>query len=273
MAKQKPVIDSLNDAFNAKYQKNGVVYASNIATVNTRDEAGNVVYQQGQANPLLVIEAIGENITNQSVLKVVDTQFNYYKFPARTNVVFEPDFEPGIDPNEFAAILEEISQPPALPARYSPAVDQRIPETTTFTTLDFSTTVTGQPQQQANSFSVTQKVLDEVTTQIRVTGLLKTFYSANLDTELSFAVMEYDDLGALVGRVSPVITPSEGAKFDNKDRISGEGDYLSTFDFTIIKSKLILGHTYRVAGQTDRNTDKRNHTLIASESYINYVAE
>lgn len=272
MADKKPVVDSINDAFNAKYQKNGVVYASNIATVNTRDAAGNITYEQGDTTKLLVIEAIAENIINESVLKVVDTQFNYFKFPARTNVVIEPDFDPDIDPTQFAAALEETSQPNALPARYRPAVDQRIPESTSFNTLEFSTTVSGQQQTETNAFTVTEKVLEEVGTQLRVTGLLRTYYSANLDTELSFAVIEYDAQGAIIGRVSPIILPTSGPKFDD-GKPTEEGDYESPFDFVISKSNLTLGHSYRVAGKTDRNSDKRNHTLYANDSFINYTAE
>ena len=270
MAKQQ--VSSIDNSKNATYQVNGLAYASNIATVNKRDEAGNLIYQEGESNPALIIEPVTENLVTASVIKVVNTQFSYFKFPARTTIEAEEDFDLGIDPNDFIVNLEELQQD-VFPTQYRPTLDQVIPKSTTFQTLEFSTVVSGQAQTQTNSFSVTQKVLDEVTAQIRVTGLLKTFYSANLDTELSFAVMEYDAAGGLVGRVSPVITPSEGVKFDNNGNITGEGDYVSNFDFTIIKSGLTLGHSYRVAGQTDRNTDKRNHTLYALDSYISYTAE
>ncbi len=42
MAKQQNIpVDSLTNEVNAKYQKNGLTYISNIPTVNVRDEAGN----------------------------------------------------------------------------------------------------------------------------------------------------------------------------------------------------------------------------------------
>ena len=270
MAKQQ--VSSIDNAKNATYQVNGLTYASNIATVNKRDTAGNLSYQEGDDNALLIIEPVRENVTTASVIKVVNTQFSYFMFPARTTVEAAEDFDLGIDPNDFIVNLEEFSQPDALPARYRPTLDQQIPKSTTFQTLEFATVVSGQTQTEVNSFSVTQKVLDEVTTQINVTGLLKTYYSANLDSELLFAVMEYDNQGALVGRVSPVIKPTVGPKFDNGNPTK-EGDYESTINFTIEKSKLTLGHTYRVAGMTDRQTDKRNHTLYALDSYINFAAE
>lgn len=267
MAKQQ-VIDSITDAFNAKYQKNGVVYASNIATVNKRDAAGNIVYQQGQSNPLLIIEAIAENITNQSVLKVVNTQFNYYKFPARTNVVFETDFDSGIDPEDFNT---EIT-PTAIPVKYSPVSDQQLVESLGFTTLEFSMvdppTLT---QENKNAFTVTQDVLDLVSKSLTFTGVITTSYNSNNNSRVQFTITEFDSNGEELAQSRdggfniPTWYP---AGTDDDGKVRKEGTYKTTINLGISKDWVKLGHTYRVMGRTDESNDKRFHTVLANDTYI-----
>ena len=56
---------------------------SNNDSVVTRNSVGNVLLNENQSNPLLIIEPIYKKILNSSVVKVLDTSFNYFKFPVR----------------------------------------------------------------------------------------------------------------------------------------------------------------------------------------------
>jgi hypothetical protein len=62
------------------YYVNGLTYASNDTTILPRDTAGNISIEPSSSN-LLVIEPIIDKVTTTSVLKVIDTNFQYYKFP------------------------------------------------------------------------------------------------------------------------------------------------------------------------------------------------
>jgi len=67
----------------SKYQEQGITRISNNDSVVKRDSAGNIELQENKTNPLLIIEPIYKKVLNSSVVKVLDTQFNFFKFPVR----------------------------------------------------------------------------------------------------------------------------------------------------------------------------------------------
>ena len=76
-------LDPVDQQAQAKYQEQGITRISNNDSVVKRDSAGNIELQESKKNPLLIIEPIYKKILNSSVVKVLDTQFNYFKFPVR----------------------------------------------------------------------------------------------------------------------------------------------------------------------------------------------
>jgi len=81
----RPLFDPIELDHDVKYDEQGITRLSNIDSVVERDDAGNVVFREDQENQLLSIETIYKKILNSSVIKVLDTQFNYFKFPVRVN--------------------------------------------------------------------------------------------------------------------------------------------------------------------------------------------
>jgi hypothetical protein len=65
------------------YSENGLTYVSDDTTILPRDGAGNISIEPSSSN-LLIIEPIIDKVTTNSVLKVIDTSFQYYKFPVAT---------------------------------------------------------------------------------------------------------------------------------------------------------------------------------------------
>jgi hypothetical protein len=66
-----------------EYIDNGLTFKSNNQYVIDRDSAGNMKLQiSASSNQNLIIEPAIENFTNTSFINAVDTQFNYFKFPA-----------------------------------------------------------------------------------------------------------------------------------------------------------------------------------------------
>jgi len=76
-------LDTVNLQERSKYQEQGITRISNNDSVVKRDSAGNIELQESKKNTLLIIEPIYKKILNSSVVKVLDTQFNYFKFPVR----------------------------------------------------------------------------------------------------------------------------------------------------------------------------------------------
>jgi hypothetical protein len=78
------------------YHVNGLTYASDDTTILPRDTAGNISIEPSSSN-LLVIEPILDKVTTASVLKVIDTSFQYYKFPVSTIESSNVDLDVNID--------------------------------------------------------------------------------------------------------------------------------------------------------------------------------
>ena len=86
------------------YKENGLTYKSNIPGLINRDGAGNIILNEDATNnQWIVIEPVHENFTNKSIIDTIDTQFKFFKFPARTNVTFESSL-----PEDFSNIEIEI---------------------------------------------------------------------------------------------------------------------------------------------------------------------
>jgi hypothetical protein len=80
-------LDPIRLAQIVKYRGNLTVTSNNTSII-PRDTAGNIqLREDSETNPLLIIEPVATTITLNSVLKVLDTRFQYFKFPATTRVI------------------------------------------------------------------------------------------------------------------------------------------------------------------------------------------
>ena len=77
------LIDPISQEIQQPYIVNGLTYKSNNSYVIDRDAGGNIKLHESASNQRLIIEPSIENITNESFVEVVDTQFKYFKFPAK----------------------------------------------------------------------------------------------------------------------------------------------------------------------------------------------
>jgi hypothetical protein len=266
MEKNKIPVDSVTYLLDAKYQLNGLTYASNISTVNKRDEAGNLQYNHDDTD-LLVIEPIAEKIINSSVIKVVDTQFNYFKFPATTTVVTEDSFDLGIDPNDFIISVNELVKPtPSVPAEYAPAADQQVAKSGELIPLDFSVVVTGPPQSEPDAFVVTQEVLD-LNSDLTISGVITTYYNSNNNSQVLFNIMNYKNDGTWSPISSYPFYPT-GDNVNNNNRVTKKGTYVTNFSAVIAADDLVLGEYYKIGGAAEDQSENRNHTVQANNSYV-----
>ena len=71
----------------ARYYSLGMTYMSDNQSIIPRDLAGNILFEESAlVKPLLIIEPVAEQITTISTLRVLDTAFQYYKFPVSVNI-------------------------------------------------------------------------------------------------------------------------------------------------------------------------------------------
>ncbi len=70
-----------------EYIQNGITFKSNDSLVNNRNSAGSLVFEENsQNNQNLLIDSTIETYTNKSFIEAVNTQFNYFKFPAKIGI-------------------------------------------------------------------------------------------------------------------------------------------------------------------------------------------
>jgi hypothetical protein len=152
-------LDVGNIAFQLKYQQNGITYISNNDAVIPRDQGGNIMLQEDvDNNPMLIIEPVATNITTNSMLKILDTQFTYFKFPTRFPI--ETNLDLDLDLN--IDLTNDIVY-----ARYKPSenlvlgyVTETGPPSSRASGILMDEVVEGAPQTNINAYYVTKEVKD-----------------------------------------------------------------------------------------------------------------
>jgi hypothetical protein len=273
--------DSVSLQQNAKYDQNGITVLSNNTSVNERDANGNIIVHT--TSSLLIIEAITTNYLTESILPLIDTQFNYFKFPARTAVVDETaDLDLDLDLN---FTIPDITIPgstgatatPPLPSEYKPSANQRVPLGSwgNPSVIDFSTVIDGPAQTQPNSLVVTQELIDQLdalatntaTPVIKVTGVIQTRYNSNKNSAIGFS------LGLANSVIRYVMTaPAANLKNSGNDIIKATKDdvYTTSIDSTILISEIYVGQELQILGWADESSDNRNHEISANDSFIKF---
>ena len=87
------IISLTNSQAQVIYDQKGLDYISNLPFINKRDSGGNVVItgtvlpltdeEQTKYNESIIVELNDRVYTNSSVNRALDTQFKYFKFPAK----------------------------------------------------------------------------------------------------------------------------------------------------------------------------------------------
>jgi len=161
----------------AKYQGNLTV-TSNDTNIVPRDEAGNIQLQEDSTtNPLLIIEPIATRINLNSVLKVLDTQFQYFKFPATVRVIDDTEVDVDLTIPELDTISNvntELKLPVGVDDKNQPTPWDRINtsyDSTWFYNTGFVSKgfrelpFTGDNQPRFNAYTLTKDVIDSLRQQ------------------------------------------------------------------------------------------------------------
>jgi hypothetical protein len=275
--------DSVSLRQDSFYEEQGITAISNNSAVVSRDQSGNVLIQP--TSSLLVIEAITTNILAESVLPLINTQFNYFKFPARTAIVDETldlDLDLNLDLNlqlEDSAVQIETSLP-STPARYKPNENEEVVRATKVTAqpINLSVVTVGPPQINTNSFTIVQDLIDSGKS-LKITGVITTQYNSNRNSVVGFlisyklpsdeTIYEFADAGD-----DGVFYPG-GDDVNNNNKVTKEGIYKTNIDLTIDTATLVtLGIDTQIflTGFAEDQLPVRNHTILADSTYVKFEA-
>jgi hypothetical protein len=253
-------LDSINVDQQLKYQKDGLSRISNDISVVPRDTAGSIILNQdSDSNPLLIIEPTANKITLKSMLRVLDTQFKYFKFPARTTIVEEEPVDLDLDLD-----LQLQLQDPVF-ARYRPIEDQRIAAGNVYSGIEISEVQDGLPQQALNSYTVTKDIKNSgIDLRFRLKlqhrydapgGFGTVFFSLSKTSEQGLD-REYQTFEN-TSEFRPSI-PGSINQYEVQDLI---------VDIIIPNSEIEIGDRFGIGAKAGQNNNTEYHTINALQSY------
>jgi len=250
--------DSINIDKQLKYQKDGLTSISNNESIMPRDVNGNIILQQdGTANPLLIIEPTANKITNKSMMRILDTQFKYFKFPPRTTIVDEEPVDLDLDLD-----LQSLD---ATFARYRPSEDQKIPASTEYSGIEISEVQDGILQQSPNTYTIT-KDLKNSGVDLRFRIKLQHRYDAPSG---------YGTAYFSIIRASEEGLNREYRTFENTSNlhptVPGSINQYEVqnleIDIIIPNSEFEIGDRFGIGAKAGQNNDTQYHTINALQSY------
>lgn len=253
--------DIIKNTKNSKYEILGVTYNSNDLYVNTRDSNGvlNLNVDNGQPNSLLVIEPIAQKIINASMLRILDTQFRYFKFPARTAVIEEEPVDLNLDLDLQLQLQDPIF------SRYRPSEDQRIAAGNIYSGIEINEVQDGLLQSIPNSYVITKELKNSgVDLRFRIklqhrydasSGFGTAFFSIIKSSEqgLDREYRTFENTSQFVPN-----TPGSINQYEVQDL---------EIDIIIPNAEFEIGDRFGIGAKAGQNNDTQYHTINALQSY------
>jgi hypothetical protein len=242
----------------ARYRTLGLTYISNNDSIIPRDAAGNIIMQEGSdTNPLLIIDPVTEQITTKSALRVLDTAFQYYKFPVTVNVTSSiSNLDLTLDPID------------SVYARYKPSENRRILSTPVFSGILMDEVVEGQIQTNINTYYITKEI-KESGTNLRFRIKINHRYDAPLVTSggsrVGFSIMKQGPDTELnrqfKGPFLPVGNRGTGGIVEPYEVLS------TVIDVIISNNEFNIGDIFNIGANADQNSEFIYHTINAEQTY------
>lgn len=246
------ILDSIDISKQLNYQTNGLTVISNNTNVIPRDSAGNVMlHEDADNNPLLIIEPTTKKVTTKSILRVIDTQFNYFKFPATTTIIDEAD--------DLDLDLDLTTDP--IYARYKPSEDRRIAPGINFSGILMDEIEDGIPQKNTNAYYITKEIKNSgLDLRFRIT--LQHRYDSPSLTETSDVLFSLIKTNVETGLNRTYRLYTE----DTKEMSQYQVKTLS-IDDVLLNSEFDIGDTFSIGAVCDHAEEFKFHTINAITSY------
>ena len=246
-----------------KYQKNGLTFQSNNNSIVPRNQGGNIKLQESVTdNPLLIVEASATKILNNSVLKVIDTQFNYFKFPATTRVI-------GTDEVDLDLDIDLTVETDPIYARYKPSENRKIladPNNSIPSGILLDEIEEGQLQKRPNKYYITKEIKEsgvDLRFKIKIN-----FRYDSLDSDFNTTYF-------YVSRTGPdkYLQRDYIQYFDFEDPYAGGGKISqyqvqnSYKDVIIANAEFEVGDTFSISALAGINDTNKYSTINADQTY------
>lgn len=242
----------LNIEEQLKYKNLGITYVSNNPDIISRDYSGNILIANSSSK-LLTIEPISENISLDSVLRVIDTQFTFYSFPVSIKTVDE-SIDLDLDLNLQDTVF----------ARYRPTNNQQIP-IGDYSGIEFGEVLDGISQRFSNSYTISKEL-------------------KNSGIDLRFRIKlqhRYDAPSGYGTAYFSLIRASEQGldrtfrTFENTSNvystIPGSINFYEVqnleIDIVIPNSEFEIGDQFQIGAKAGQDNDIEYHTINALQSY------
>ena len=250
--------DSIAVDLQVKYQNQGLTYVSNNVNVIPRNENGNIALQEGvNNNPLLIIEPTVNRITTKSMLRVLDTQFKYFKFPARTTVVDEDVVDLDLD-------LDLQSLDPVF-ARYRPSEDREILAANTYSGILMDEVQDGLSQQSPNTYTIS-KDLKNSGADLRFRIKLQHRYDAPSGFGTAFfSIIKTSEQG--LNREYRTFENTSNLRPNVPGSINQYEVQNLEVDIVIPNSEFEIGDRFGIGAKAGQNNNTEFHTINALQSY------
>ena len=268
------VLDSIDVDKQLKYHKDGLTYISNDTSVIPRDGAGNIALNENSTtNPLLIIEPTSTRVMTKSILRVIDTQFKYFKFPATTTVV---DQSAELDLNLDLNLDQDI-----IYARYKPSEDRRIPTgvvdiTYPHTGSSFSGILMdeiedGLPQKNTNAYYITKEIKNSGK-DLRIRIALQHRYDTNADYGVFVSGQGQAETSNVIFSLikTNVDTGLNRAyRVYPEDTLAMSRYQVKTLlvDDVLLNSEFEIGDTFSIGAVCEHAEEFKYHTINAITSY------
>jgi hypothetical protein len=261
------LVDPINFRTESPYRLNGLTVMSNNPNIVTRDDRGNIILQEAKEdNQLLIIETVRKQIQKRSFLDAVDTNFEYFSFPA----TIRPS---AVDVN----INIELDQDPIY-ARYKPSENRFINAGGIPSGILMDVVAEGAIQTVTNTYYITKEIKNSGA-DLRIRVKVAHYF---LSTDLSdygtayFTIMRGGPEKPLNRYYRPTQTDSGGADAYANGRTVPSGDYVFGaiapgetqnlfIDEIISNSEFEIGDSFIIgafAGQPEQ------HTIFSEQTYM-----
>lgn len=266
----KVLLDPVRLQQQTKYKTSGLTVTSNDENIMPRDAAGNIIFHESSSqNPLLIIEPVDTKIMLRSVLKVLDTRFEYFKFPV--TIVSNEIEDLAVD-----LTIPDIESPDIVYARYRPAENQiilngtpgAVNDAAKFSGIFMDFVEDGIPQKVTNQYQITK--------EIKESGV-----------DLRFRIKiehRYDSPDSGFGNAYFSIiknSPETGLNrlfkgpFANQSVLPNSywgaiGQYevqTLNVDIVILNEEFEIGDYFNIGATADPQTDSEFHTINAIQTY------
>lgn len=242
-------LDPISLEQQARYRRDGLTYVSNDPNIIPRDSAGNILMVEGATNnPLLIIDPVTEHITVKSALRVLDTRFQYFKFPVQVKAVSSGSIN----------VDSTLPETDFIYARYRPSEDRKILADSTYSGILIDVVEEGLPQIVTNTYYITKEIKNsgkDLRFRIKIqhrfdnasTSPGTAYFSLMKSGPNYDLVRDWDDFGGgLIGQY----------------QIKNE-----YYDRVVSNSEFEIGDTFSIGAKAGQNNNAEYHTINSNQSY------